>query len=534
MLFRSKVGKKPSEACIDGRKHAPCDFGHVLVLGLGVSGKAVVRYLAPLLGQRVASLVVLAGPSSESALEWVDGIIEEMGEALAASMDFVFDDEAAASHIPEGCEGFDLCVASPGISVFSDMYEGALQASVHVVSEVELAWGESPADSIWVAVTGTNGKTTTTALAAHMLDYAGFGARAVGNIGDACIEAVASDLAALEACSDDVRPCYVAELSSFQLASIDAFAPDVAVVLGIKPDHVEWHRTYEHYVASKMRLLDNLSQAQGAVAVLDATNDEVRARVREIRGMTYAQRGYTYIPLGTASGIASDMREACGSDNAAFVDADDALRIAFGGSEHRLCGLCDLAIKGPHNWTDALAAASAAIALGVPDQAIAEALASFKALPHRIEPLGTVAGVEFYNDSKATNVDSSVRALSAFPGKRLAVLLGGHDKMTPLDDLVEACSSNASIVVCYGEARERFMQAMSAIARDSLLVLDACGLEDALGVALGAAPRIGGVDVVLLSPACSSFDEFSCFEERGDFFRSLVGNLRDVDAQMAL
>lgn len=557
MLFRSKVNRKSNEGLISGRKHAPRELGHVLVLGLGVSGRAVVRYLAPLLGSRVSSMVVLAGPASEGTLDWVDDVASELGPELGASIEFVFDDEDAAAHVPEGCEMFDLCVASPGISVFSGMYEGACEASARVVSEVELAWGESAADSVWVAITGTNGKTTTTALTAHILGHAGYDVRAVGNIGDACIEAVAADLAAAsaagggagsvegegegvafeaasDACACAKRPCYVAELSSFQLASIDAFAPDVAVMLGIKPDHVEWHRTYEHYVASKMRLLENLPEAQGAVAVLDATNDEVRAKVRAIRNMTYAERGFTYIPLGTARGIESDMREACGSDNAAFVDAGMSLRVAFGGSEHALCGVDALNIKGSHNWTDALAAASAAIALGVDDGAIAKALASFAALPHRIEPLGEVDGIGFYNDSKATNVDSAVRALSAFPGKRVAILLGGHDKMTPLDDLVQACRESARVVVCYGEARERFAREFAPIASDGVLVLEADGLASAFGAALASRDEASGLDVVLLSPACSSFDEFSCFEERGDFFRSLVCDLRDAASQATL
>lgn len=539
MLFRGKVGNESDGRLLEGRHHAPERLGHVLVLGLGVSGKAAVSYLAPLLGQRVASLVVLAGKSTQDALDWVDAFVCDMGLKLASSVDFVFDEEDAAACIPAGRESFDLCIASPGISVFSDLYESASAASARIVSEVELAWGESPADSLWVAVTGTNGKTTTTALAAHILADAGFRARAVGNIGDACIEAVASDLIAASdatgaessvsagdaGCDSSSKLCYVAELSSFQLASIDAFAPDVAVMLGIKPDHVEWHGTYDHYVASKMRLLDNLRSAQGGVAVLDATNDEVRSRIRQIKGITYAQRGYTYIPLGTASGIGCDMRDACGSDNAAFVGADGALTVAFGGEQRILCNADELGIKGPHNWTDALAAASAAIALGTDARSVAGSLRSFKALPHRIEPVGTVGDVAFYNDSKATNVDSTVRALSSFPGKRVAVMLGGHDKMTSLDELVCACRDNARVVVCYGEARERFMEALSLLEEDGVSVVCAAGLEDALDAALEAASAVGGVDVVLLSPACSSFDEFSCFEERGDAFRALVGAL---------
>ncbi len=477
---------------LPGRKAAPARLGRVLVLGLGKSGRACADYLRPLIGTRVESLAVAAGAPSEAALAWAEA-------ARADGARVEFDHEAI-----EGA--YDLCIASPGISERSAFYRSAVAASAEVVSEVEFAWRESAADARWVAVTGTNGKTTTTAMIAHLLRAAGLAADAVGNIGDTCIEAVAAG----------VTDVYVAETSSYQLASTRDFAPNVAVVLNITPDHLAWHGSLEAYADAKWKVLANLGRVPGAVAVLDAVDDAVRERVRALRAQDAAERGFAYVPLGTARGLGFDMRAACGSDNAAFVADDGALTVALAGVEHRLCRADELQVRGAHNQANALAAAAAALALGAPAEAVSAHLASFAALEHRIEPCGSVAGVACYNDSKATNVDATLVALTAFLPQRPLVLLGGRDKGTDLAPLVAACVEHASAVVCFGEARARFL---AAFAGASVPVLEAAGLETALDVALeAAAPG----DVVLLSPACASFDEFSCFEERGEAFKALV------------
>lgn len=484
-----------SSELLIGRKHAPKALGRVLVLGLGKSGKACVTYLLDMLGQRVSELDVLAGTGSDEARAWAR-------EAEARGAHVTFDSE-----VVEGT--YDLCVASPGISEFSAFYQSAARASDEVISEVEFAWRESAADARWVAITGTNGKTTTTALAAHVLRAAGMRARAVGNIGDTCIEAVA-------AADADV---YVAEVSSYQLASTSLFAPQAAAVLNITPDHLKWHRTHENYAAAKWKVLSNLHAVPGAVAVLNATDDEVRARVRSCKALSCKERGFDYVALGTASGIGGDMRRACGADNAAFIGEDGCLRVALGGKEHVLCRASDLQIKGEHNVANALAAAACALALGADAASVSAGLASFTALEHRIEPCGSVGGVECYNDSKATNVDAVLKALVAFRPVKPIILLGGRDKGTDLAPLVRACAQDAHAVVCFGEACERFFEAFACLRADGIPVVRAGNMASALDAALEMA-RPG--DVVLLSPACASFDEFSCFEERGRVFKELV------------
>lgn len=470
-----------------GRKLAPVSLGRVLVLGLGKSGKAVADYCLERLGGRVTSLAVAAGAPSAAAETWAE-------EARARGAVVLFEHEAI-----EGT--YDLCIASPGISEFSDFYRSAAEAAAEVISEVEFAWRESSSDARWVAITGTNGKTTTTALTCHLLRAAGFDAVSVGNIGDTCIQAVAADAAAV----------YVAEVSSYQLASTRDFAPDVAVVLNITPDHLAWHQSHENYAAAKWKVLAHADAS--TTAVLNACDDAVRERLRALRAQGAP---FAIVPIGTAAGVGGDMRAACGADAAAFRGPGGKLVVARAGEVSELVYVDNLQIKGEHNQVNALAAASVALALGATATAVAEGLLSFAPLEHRIEPAGTVAGVACYNDSKATNVDATLVALTAFLPVRPIVLLGGRDKGTELAPLVAACEQYTRAVVCFGEARERFA---AAFAGSSVPVMEADNMEAALDAALATA--VSG-DVVVLSPACASFDEFSCFEERGDVFKALV------------
>lgn len=503
---------------LPGRKHALARLGRVLVLGLGKSGRALVDYCIPLIGSRIDELIVAGGERTEAAWAFAQ-------DRSAAGVRFVFDHERI-----EG--SYDLCIASPGIPATSAFYRSAQSASVELISEIEFAWRESRCEDRWVAVTGTNGKTTTTALAAHLLSGAGMKAQAVGNIGEVALAAVARDAADI----------YVAETSSYQLASTTRFAPDVAVILNITPDHLDWHGGFEAYHAAKLKVLARLGQVPGACAVLDATDAVVRSTVRELRRLPLQDRGFSYIPIGTASGIRESMRDRCGSDNAAFLD-DAWLCVDVNGRSYRLARADRLALKGDHNVANALAAASAALALGADGASLAEGLLSFQPLEHRIETCGTINGITFVNDSKGTNADAAIKAIEAFPSKGLVVLLGGHDKGTDLSVLVASARLHAKAVVCFGEAGARIASAFlgdsPALPQEKSASLDvgASGL-DASGRTVVRAARLSDAfdkavslavagDVVLLSPACSSFDEFSCYEERGATFKALVASLAD-------
>ena len=478
---------------LPGRKLAPENLGRVLVLGLGVSGKAVARYCLDLLGTRVEHVHIAGGAGNPDAVAFGD-------ECRARGAGVSFDTEEISGT-------FDLCIASPGIPPTSAFHANARAASTELIGEVEFAWRESAAASTWLAVTGTNGKTTTTALLAHIMRSCGLRALPVGNIGDTCIEAVAAG-----ACD-----YYVAEVSSYQLTSTANFAPDVAVLLNITPDHLQWHGSFDAYVEAKRAVLRGIGTRPGARAVFEAPNDIVRGILRELNAACCAE---SCVPVGAAAGFGADMRAVCGSPNAAFLrDGDDTLVVALDGEELPLCARSELLIPGMHNVGNALAAAAAALCAGAPASGVAAALTSFSSLEHRIEACGEVDGVRFYNDSKATNVDSTLKALEAFEPDAPIVLLGGRDKGTDLAPLVESACAHAKAVVCFGEARARFA---AAFAGAPVACYQAPGMAEALACAFEhAAPG----DIVLLSPACASFDEFASFEHRGTVFKQLVGQL---------
>lgn len=482
------------------------DLGNVLVLGLGKSGRSVARYCADLLGTRVQSVFVAAGQENRAAREFLEDFSQE-GFAFAFGDDGVPKDRT-----------FDICIASPGIPFWHDLYLAGQQVSKELISEMEFAWRESKPNSIWVAITGTNGKTTVTSLSAHILKHCGYAAEAVGNIGDVCLDAVAAG-------GTDI---YVAEVSSYQLASTSQFAPDVAVILNITPDHLHWHKTLEAYRDAKFKVLENLgsvSPLQGnglPVAVLNAVDDQVRARIRELRQISVRERGFAYIPIGTADGIKGDMRKRCGAENAAYLNEEGHLVVGYAQESIDLGPATDLQILGEHNVSNALAAASVAFALGADAAKVREALRAFKPLEHRIEPCGEIDGVLYVNDSKGTNVDAVLKALTAFPGRTIVLLLGGEDKGTDLEPLVQAVLNRVRVAICYGEAGPRFKQAFAEAKNDApqgFVCKEARHMADALGQAVTIAQP---GEVVLLSPACASFDEFSCFEERGLVFKKMI------------
>ena len=412
-------------------KHAKENLGTVLVLGKGVTGKAVQAYLE----------------SQASRVDDVDFLDES-----------TFDSD----------KSYDLTIVSPGISEFSELYLTAKKNSAEIVSEVEFAWRESEVDSKWIAITGTNGKTTTTALTDHILKAAGKNSVAVGNIGDTCISQV-----------DGVPKIYVAECSSYQLASTRDFAPDACAILNITPDHIKWHKNLDNYAAAKFKIFGNVKDDENSLVFVE---DSLRLKV--------------------------------GAHECKFETDVSSL----------LCWLVnevkdEMQIKGEHNIQNAICAATLSSHFGVDHETIKRALCSFSPLEHRIEPCGKVKGVAYYNDSKATNVDSTIKALSAFPEGRVHLLLGGTDKMSELDPLVSACHGVVKHVICYGEAKSRFLNAFSELRKEDVKVSEYEHLKEAFECAKDEASE---GDIVLLSPACASFDEFSGFEERGKFFKSLV------------
>ena len=456
-------------------------LGDVCVLGLGKTGEAVAEYLlAQRDDGRVSSVTVVGGAKSAPS-----------DESLALEHE-----GAKVVYGTEDVEGdFDLAIASPGISEFSDFYANGKAASKEFIGEPELAWRESP--ERWVGITGTNGKTTTTTLARDLLRAGGLAAEAVGNIGTMSIGEVARRASG---------EWLVAELSSFQLAGTVELHPHVGVLLNVTPDHLYWHKTMENYAAAKERLFRNMDA--GDLAIISDGDSWCRDIAARCEG-----RGLRVCHL-LAAGEAPEATTA----NAAWERTDGMLVVRLDGRDVELVNKGELSIAGEHNVENALAASALALACGVDAIDVRAGLLAFSPLEHRIEPCGELAGVRFVNDSKATNTDAVSKALTAFEPGHVVILLGGHDKGTDLSEMAADVARHAHVAVCFGEAGERIAEAVEATGG---AVVRAEHLEQALDAGIEAA-RPG--DTVLLSPACSSFDEFSGFEERGRAFKSLVAD----------
>lgn len=449
--------------------------GTALVLGLGKTGIDVARYLAD---GHAASVTLYGGLSSKEG--------PAVDELRAAGVEVVLG--------TEDIEGsYDFAVVSPGISERSDFFAHAVAHADEVMGEPEFAFRVSP--ERWLAITGTNGKTTTTALTASLLVAGGFDAEAVGNIGT-LITSV------LDERRDD--EWFVAELSSYQLATTSELHPRAACLLNVTPDHLSWHGSMEAYALAKERAFANFDERD--LAVVSCDDDWCRACISRLE-----ERDLRVCHLTTAS----DPGTPC----AAFP-RDGQLVVRLDGVEHSLVRIDELSIKGEHNVQNALAASALALEVGVADEAVCKGLIAFQALEHRIEPCGELNCVRFVNDSKATNTDSVEKALTAFVPGSIVLLLGGKDKGTDLTSLMEAARGTCAAIVCFGAARERMEAAAhDVIGEDGPTIARAAHLEDALdaGIALAQPGQ-----VVLLSPACASFDEFTSFEERGRVFKRLV------------
>jgi UDP-N-acetylmuramoylalanine--D-glutamate ligase len=449
--------------------------GSYAVLGLGASGEAVCRFLAKRLDQGTVKRVVAYDSADTPELRSRAGALEALG------IECVLGAHSVAAPA-------DVAVASPGIRPDSPLMRSAQEVAREVLSEIELAYRAS--SSPWVAITGTNGKTTTTALIGHILDCSGVPCEVVGNIGRPAISVV-----------DDTGPAtvLVAEVSSFQLKSSFRFHPRVSVLLNITPDHIDYHGSFEAYAADKARIF--AQQGHGDTAVIDV-DDPGSAR---------------YAPIVEAAGVFV-VRVSLTSEPTRGAFLRDGVLVVAG--EHgvvELVGRDEMRIKGQHNVSNALAAAAAALAAGADLEGVREGLRTFAPLPHRLEPVGVVDGVEYFNDSKATNPDSVLKALTAFDDRPLVLLLGGRNKGSSFATVAKAACTRVRAVVVFGEAADEIAQAFEG--KEGCRLLRAAGLADAVQAARSVA-QAG--DAVLLSPGCASFDEFRGYDHRGATFRRLV------------
>jgi UDP-N-acetylmuramoylalanine--D-glutamate ligase len=380
-------------------------------------------------------------------------------------------------------------VLSPGVPDTIPIVRRALEMGIAVVSEIEIA-AERCAAPI-VAITGTNGKTTTTELTGHIFRSAGRRTFVAGNVGLAFSE-IASDA--------DAGSVVVLEVSSFQLEHIRRFRPRVAVITNVTPDHMDRYASFEAYLAAKLRIAENQTSDDTLVVGIDS--DPLRtARVR-----------------GDARMLAFSQREEVAA-GAWLEEGTVMLRTAPSMMPVELTAADEIRIRGPHNLYNAMAASLAAAALDVEHATIARSLREFAGVPHRLEPVGDVDGVQYVNDSKATNVDSVRYALASFR-EPIVLIAGGRSKQAPYDAILDLVRERVKAVVVIGDAADEMTRAFS-----SLVPVHPAGYSFESAVTLARSLAAPG-DVVLLSPACASFDMFRNYEDRGDQFRELVRAMR--------
>jgi UDP-N-acetylmuramoylalanine--D-glutamate ligase len=442
----------------------PLPEGPFLVVGLARSGVAAARALKAH-GQRVFGV----DSGTPDGLE----LLRESDIDFETSTDGV-----------DRLDGVATVIKSPGVPASAEVIAEAARRGIPIIGELELGWRllEAPV----VAITGTNGKTTTTELTAHLFRSAGRPVAAAGNVGHPVCELALESLVGREVGT------VVCECSSFQLEDSSAFSPEVAAFLNLGPDHLDRHGDLVSYRDAKRKIFAN--QTESDVAVLNADDPDSNE----------STTAAAVIRFSTAGSAAANLSF---EEGRILVDGEPLIEAA------------QMQIIGRHNVANAMAGAASAMALGLSAEEVAAGLKSFPPVPHRYEPVAEIEGVVFINDSKATNVDATLAALSS-SDRNLHLILGGSAKGESFDGLAGPVGGNCRGIYLIGETADEIGQALEPAGVEIVRYCE--DLEDAVSEAAGAA--VPG-EAVLLSPACASFDQFENYEDRGESFRRLVEDL---------
>jgi UDP-N-acetylmuramoylalanine--D-glutamate ligase len=430
-----------------------------LVIGAGKSGVAAANFLVAR-----GEDVVLADANPSPTLPWtIDSrVVRVFGSENEALLD-----------------GVNEIVISPGVPLTIPLLQRAASRAIPIIGEIELAYREVQGQII--AVTGSNGKSTTTTLIGHILKVAGHQPIVAGNIGDPLIGVL-----------DAEKPrTYVLELSSFQLETIDTFHAHVALLLNITPDHMDRYVSLDDYAAAKYRVFRNQTTSDVAIVNANETRETPHARVWQFSASERVEQG-------------------------AFLDGDEMV-LLLDGNERRIPRAA-LKLEGLANVENALAAWLAARAAGVDDVDVQIAFGSFEGLPHRMVLVREVDGVKFVNDSKGTNVDATLKSLEAYSPSSVLLILGGKDKHGEFERMRDLVKEKTRYVLTIGAAAKRIGQALDGFA-------EIVPLGDMARAVSWAREHAQRGDTVLLSPACASFDQYRNFEHRGDHFEELVRGL---------
>ncbi len=411
------------------------------------------------------------------------GVIKEKYKAELISNSIAFEE---GKHSEDRILEAKLIIKSPGIANKTPIMQKVAGANISVIDEIEFAFRHT--DAKIIAVTGTNGKTTTTLLTYHLMKQAGFKVALAGNVGFSMARQVAREK----------FDWYVLEISSYQLDGTETFKPEIGILLNITPDHLDrYDYTMQNYVNSKFQLITNMSRQEHFIYYVD---DPVIAREMGIR---------TVVPLQIPFSLRADRQ------TSVFFDGT---KMNFNLRERFDIAQSDTTLKGPHNLINTMAAVTAAYTGGASLESIRAGLRTFVNAQHRLEPVGMIRGVQFINDSKATNVDSVVYALGSFDTP-LIWIAGGIDKGNDYNLIKDTVRKKVRALICLGKDNEKLKKAFG----DTVPVIkETQSVRELVRMSLGLAQK---GDVVLLSPACASFDLFKNYEDRGDQFRNAVQEL---------
>ncbi|MBW2518598.1 MAG: UDP-N-acetylmuramoyl-L-alanine--D-glutamate ligase [Deltaproteobacteria bacterium] len=462
----------------------------IVIVGLGRTGLAVARFL-----HQQGARIVATDTANEAAL----------GDTVAQLRHMDIEIELGA-HGNRVFQESDLIVVSPGVSHTIAPIARARSKGVEVVGEVELAarFIQTPI----VAVTGTNGKTTTTELLGQMLQNSGIRTFVGGNIGNPLIEYVSSG---------QKEQLVVAEISSFQLDTIDRFHPHIGIVLNITEDHLDRYPDFEAYADSKIRIFKN--QQADDVAVLNGSDPLIRAKTAHIKSQRLF---FPRLQTDEQGAVLNGKRIILNLDK--FEPLQPAIQIPNSKIQNQIhLDITQTALMGRHNHENVCAATLAALAAGATVEGIQQTLVEFKGLPHRLERVATINNIVFYNDSKATNVDGVLRALDCF-SRPIVLLMGGRDKGGNFRMLADAIGKHVKELIVMGEAAEAIKNVLGRLKPTKM----ADSMDAAVATAFADAnPN----EVVLLSPGCASFDWYGSYAERGEDFRRAVEKLTKTAAR---
>ncbi len=437
----------------------------VLVLGLSKSGIAAAKF-----AKKHGADVYLTEYNDITTKEQSDNA--KMLEDLGVHVEY-------GGHSDEFIKKSDIAVTSPGISPHSQIIKRVRAEQIPVISELELAYREC--DIPFIIITGTNGKTTTTSLTQHILSKK-LKTEACGNIGTPpCTVA------------DENLDYFVCEASSFQLDMSTSLKPYIAVWTNFTPDHIDWHNGLENYFNAKARVFRDPQTAQ--YCILNAKDPKLLEFSKEVKANVFM--------------FGSDVgQNCCYTENGFIIYKQN-------GTKEEIIKLSDCPLIGEHNYQNIECAVICAKLTGIDNETIKSAIMEFKAPAHRLEKIAQKDGITFYNDSKATNPEASIVAINSFNNQDVVLIAGGRDKNTDLKEFCDSVNKHISTVILIGEATERFEQNLIKYGFKNIIREQT--LQSAIDKGIELKP-----DVVLLSPACASFDMFNSYEHRGEVFREYV------------